>query len=374
VSEAPSAAGSELAESGTPAAAARPPAPAVVRWLWVIWFAILVMVAIGGITRLTGSGLSLVEWRPITGAIPPLDDAAWDELFAEYRRSPEFRHANHWMSLADFKRIFFWEYLHRLWGRLIGAAVLLPWLHFMARRMLPSPLAWKTLGLLGLGALQGALGWYMVQSGLVDEPRVSHYRLAAHLLLAFATGAVVLWLALESRAPRGSAAPGRAGSPAPGRHASLAWAMIALLLLQTLYGAFMAGTRAGYYYATFPDMDGRYLPGPFFAGASWLADALASPPAIHWLHRFLGWLTLCYAIGLWAFLRRVEPRAEVKRAAALLAAAAFVQFNLGALTVLSRVAPALAVAHQVVAYLMLSSAVLLLFRARGETIRRDLVS
>jgi cytochrome c oxidase assembly protein subunit 15 len=240
----------------------------------------------------------------------------------------------------------------------------------MARRMLPSPLAWKTFGLLGLGALQGALGWYMVKSGLIDEPRVSHYRLAAHLLLAFATGAVVLWLALDGRSP----GRGPAASDAPRRHASLGWIMIALLLLQTLYGAFMAGTRAGYYYATFPDMDGRYLPGSFFSGPSWLADALASPPAIHWLHRFLGWLTLCYAIGLWAFLRRVEPRAEVKRAAGLLAAAAFVQFNLGALTVLSRVAPALAVAHQVIAYLMLSSAVFLLYRVRRGTTGRGLVS
>jgi cytochrome c oxidase assembly protein subunit 15 len=363
VPEAPSAAASELARSGTPSAAAKPPLRAVVSWLWLIWFAILVMVAIGGITRLTGSGLSLVEWRPITGALPPLDDAAWNELFAEYRRSPEYRLANHWMSLADFKRIVFWEYLHRLWGRLIGAAVLLPWLYFMARRRLPSPLAWKTLGLLGLGALQGALGWYMVKSGLVDEPRVSHYRLAAHLLLAFATGAVVLWLALESRIARGGE-----GSYVPPRHTSLAWTMIALLSLQTLYGAFMAGTRAGYYYATFPDMDGRYLPGPFFSGSSFWADALASPPAIHWLHRCFGWVTLCYAIGLWAFLRRVEPRAEVKRAAGLLAVVAFVQFNLGALTVLSRVAPALAVAHQVMAYLMLSSAVFLLYRARWVTI------
>jgi cytochrome c oxidase assembly protein subunit 15 len=332
--------------------------PAVWRWLALVWFAILIMVAIGGITRLTGSGLSIVEWRPLMGAIPPLDEAEWRRVFELYRGSPEYQQANHWMSLADFKRIFFWEYLHRLWGRLIGVVVLVPWLYFVARRMLPGALVWKTLGLLVLGGLQGGLGWYMVQSGLTDEPRVSHYRLAAHLLLAFVTGAVVLWLALDSRAPRARAPTGRL-------HANLVWAMIALLVVQSIYGAFMAGTRAGYYYATFPDMHGSYLPGRFFSGASWLADALASPPAIHWIHRFFGWITFCYAIGLWAFLRRAEPRVPVRRAAALLAVSGLVQFNLGALTVLQRVDVTLAVGHQVGAYLMLSSAVFLLHRALG---------
>jgi cytochrome c oxidase assembly protein subunit 15 len=235
--------------------------------------------------------------------------------------------------------------------------VLVPWLYFLWRRMLPRPLAWRTLGLLGLGALQGALGWYMVQSGLVDVPRVSHYRLAAHLLLAFVTGGVVAWLALDARAAPVEPARSRRG------HARLAWAMIALLLLQSLYGAFMAGTRAGYYYATFPDMDGRFLPGAFFTGPSWLADAFASPAAIHWLHRFLGWATLCYAIGMWAYLRRAEPRGPVRRAAGLVAALGFLQLNLGALTVVTRVVTSLAVAHQVLAYALLSAAVLLLHRA-----------
>ena len=205
----------------------------------------------------------------------------------------------------------------------------------------------------------------MVQSGLIDEPRVSHYRLAAHLLLAFVTGAVVLWLALESRAPQARA------QPAARLHVQLVWTMIALLLLQSLYGAFMAGTRAGYYYATFPDMHGSYLPGPFFTGRSWLADALASPPAIHWIHRFIGWIAFCYAIGLWAFLRRAESRASIRRAAGLLAATGLIQFNLGALTVLHRVDATLAVAHQVGAYLMLSSTVFLLHRALGGGYRSD---
>jgi heme a synthase len=340
-----------------PAESATRIAPAVSQWLVLVWLAILIMVAVGGITRLTGSGLSIVEWRPVMGAIPPLSDADWREVFEQYQRSPEYQHANHWMSLADFKRIFFWEYIHRLWGRLIGAVVLVPWLYFVWRRMLPRPFAWKTLGLLVLGGLQGGLGWYMVQSGLVDQPRVSHYRLAAHLLLAFVTGAFVLWLALDSRASR--------GLPAARLHVNLAWAMIALLLVQSLYGAFMAGTRAGYYYSTFPDMHGSYLPGPFFTGPSWLADAFASPPAIHWIHRFFGWITFCYAIGLWAFLRRSTAHASVRRAAALVAAAGLVQFNLGALTVLHRVEATLAVGHQVGAYLMLSGAVLLLHRALG---------
>src|SRR6476620_8491926 len=146
------------------------PARAVRRWLLLVWALIFTMVVLGGVTRLTGSGLSIVEWQPLMGALPPLHERDWQELFLKYQSSSQYQQVNHWMALADFKRIFFWEYLHRLVGRLIGVTVLLPWLYFLWRRALPRALALKTLGLFALGGLQGFVGWYMVQSGLWEQP------------------------------------------------------------------------------------------------------------------------------------------------------------------------------------------------------------
>ena len=338
-------------------------APAVRGWLLLVWALIFAMVLVGGITRLSGSGLSIVEWQPLTGAIPPLTDADWNAAFDAYKASPQYREVNRWMSLGDFQRIFVWEYVHRLLGRAIGAFVLLPWLYFAWRRRMSPALAGKTAGLFVLGALQGLLGWYMVRSGLVNEPRVSHFRLAAHLALAFGTGALVLWLALDGFYVRE-----RSQRLAPARIVAVC-ALLALLAVQVVYGAFMAGTHAGHYYATFPDLNGHYLPGPSFTGPSLIADAVNRPTAIHYLHRLFGWLTFAYSIGLWVFLRRVEPRPHVWRCAALVAALAFVQFNLGALTVVQRVDFPFALAHQALAYLLVSSGVLLLHSAYGTKSR-----
>ncbi len=351
----------EPAARGAAAGAEIAPA-AVRRWLLLVWAAILCMVLLGGITRLTGSGLSITEWQPLVGALPPLDQADWHELFGKYQQSPQYRLVNQAMTLSQFKAIFFWEYVHRLVGRLIGVLVLLPGLYFLWRGRLPRRLAWKLLGVLVLGGLQGLLGWLMVKSGLVDEPRVSHYRLAAHLALAFATGQWVLFLALDQRpvaAPRAARA-----------HLLAICGLLAVLALQVVYGAFMAGTHAGYYYSTFPDMNGRYAPAPFFNGPSWWRDAIANPNAIHYVHRALGWLLLACALGLFVYLRRAQPRAALGRAAGLVAVLAFVQLNLGALTVVTRVAIPLAVAHQGVAYLLVSSVVALLHRALGSGTRR----
>jgi cytochrome c oxidase assembly protein subunit 15 len=354
----------EAIASGTaaerPSSAASQVAPAVGRWLLIVWFLVWCMVLIGGITRLTGSGLSIVEWKPLMGAVPPLSDADWHEVWTQYQHSPQYQQVNHWMSLGDFKRIFFWEYLHRLVGRAIGVVVLVPWLYFVAKKRMPRALAWKTLGLFALGGLQGLLGWYMVASGLVAEPRVSHFRLAAHLSLAFATGQLTLWLALDAVAPRNRARALRGGA---------LWAVagaLGLFALQICYGAFMAGTHAGYYAASFPDMNGHYLPGAFFTGPSVLGDALDNPSAIHWLHRLFGWLLLAGTIGIWVYLRGTRARAVVSGAALLVAALTFVQFNLGALTVLRHVQLQFAVAHQALAYLVVSSAVSLLHRALGS--------
>jgi cytochrome c oxidase assembly protein subunit 15 len=325
-----------------------------------VWALVFAMVVIGGITRLTDSGLSIVEWQPLSGAIPPLSRADWLELWSKYQGSPQFHEVNRWMTLEDFKRIFFWEYVHRLLGRAIGFVVIVPWLYFFARRRMSRALSWKTLGLFALGGLQGLLGWYMVKSGLVHEPRVSHFRLAAHLLLAFATGQLVLWLALDAYFPRRPERALRGGRLLAVR------GLLALLFVQLCYGAFMAGTHAGYYYASFPDMNGRYAPGAFFTGPSLVRDALNSPIAIHYLHRVIAFGLLFGAIGLYVHTLRVEPRTALRRAAGLVAALAFVQFNLGALTVVHHVDIPWAVAHQAVAYLLISSAVFLLHRALGS--------
>jgi heme a synthase len=331
----------------------------VQRWLLLVWAMILAMVVVGGITRLTGSGLSIVEWQPVTGVLPPLNDDAWLELFGKYQATVQYREVNHWMALADFKRIFFWEYVHRVLGRLIGAVVLLPWLYFFARGALRGPLATRTAGIFVLGGLQGALGWYMVQSGLWDQPRVSHFRLAAHLLLAFLTGQLVLWLALDARRPRPTV---RAQPAQRGGFTGGIWVMLGVLAIQIMYGAFMAGTHAGYYYSTFPDMNGAYAPAAFFSGAdsAWRA-ALTDPRAIHYLHRVFGLALVALAIGLWVFLRQRRPL--LGRSAGLVAALTFVQFNLGALTAITRVDLHTAALHQACGYLLVSSCVLLLHRA-----------
>ncbi|MEZ4463423.1 MAG: COX15/CtaA family protein [bacterium] len=174
---------------------------AVRAWLWVVWGMILTMVVVGGITRLTGSGLSMVEWRPLMGALPPLSEAEWLAVFEQYKQSPQYQQVNHWMTLGDFERIFFWEYFHRLLGRLIGVVVLVPGLWFLVRRRLRGKRAVQVLLAFVFGGLQGLLGWYMVKSGLVDVPAVSHYRLAAHLSLAFFVGCWILWILMGLRAP-----------------------------------------------------------------------------------------------------------------------------------------------------------------------------
>src|SRR4051812_4496999 len=195
-------------------AAARP--LAISNWLLLVALMVLAMVVVGGITRLTESGLSIVRWEPLSGAIPPLGDSAWAAEFAAYKSSPQYQLVNNGMSLADFKSIYFWEYVHRLLGRVIGLAFALPLAWFAWKRAIPSGYGWKLAGILGLGALQGAIGWWMVASGLVDRPDVSHIRLAVHLLMALTIFAVMLWVALDllALARGGEARPARMPTPA----------------------------------------------------------------------------------------------------------------------------------------------------------------
>jgi cytochrome c oxidase assembly protein subunit 15 len=320
------------------------------------------MVMVGGITRLTGSGLSIVEWRPVTGALPPIGEAEWRAAFAEYQRSPQFVQQNHWMTLGDFKQIFFWEYLHRLLGRLIGVATIVPWFYFVARGAMTRAIALRTFSILVFGGLQGVLGWWMVKSGLIHEPRVSHYRLAGHLLLAMSVGQWILWQALELLTPRKSAGV-RARTPSKLRWAALL--VLPLLLLQLLYGAFMAGTHAGYMAATFPDMNGHYAPSHFFISGSVRSDLLDNPLSIHYVHRVLALVVFLYVCALVRNTWRAHP--QLRASAVLLLAATLGQALLGVLTVILHVPLVLAVAHQGGAYVFFSAAVLFVHAALSDT-------
>lgn len=335
---------------------------AVGGWLISLWVLVLLMVMIGGVTRLTGSGLSIVEWAPVSGALPPLDERAWQDAFNAYQSSPQFEHQNHWMALDDFKRIFFWEYLHRLFGRLIGLAFFVPWLAFVMRGTLRGAWIWRTFELMVLGGLQGALGWFMVMSGLVNEPRVSHYRLAAHLLLGIGVGQVILWRALEVASPRVAS---HALAP---RQRWLALGLLPLLALQIVYGGFMGGLRAGFVAATFPDMNGHYAPSYFFTPGSISRNLFENPLSIHYLHRAIGVAVLAYACAAWWTLRKQGN--EVRFACHGVLAAVLGQIALGAMTVMLHVPVPVAVAHQGGAYIVTAAAVVLCHVALGARASR----
>lgn len=334
-----------------PVASLRP----IARWLAWVYGLIAAMVVIGGITRLTGSGLSMVEWQPLIGAIPPLNEAEWQAVFAQYQRTPQYAQVNHWMQIGDFKEIFFWEYVHRVLGRLIGVAFFVPWLVFVARRMLRGALAWRTFVAFLLGGAQGLLGWYMVQSGLVNVPEVSHFRLAAHLSLALAVALYVQWLWMGLRWPR-------MPRPAGGQAIPL-WlpaASLALLALQVVYGAFMAGKRAGKIFSSFPDMNGELLPLGWRSGAGLLRDLTENPVAIHVAHRTLAWIVLAACIGLGVVAWRAPGR-RLRRAGVAVAGLALFQVALGAATVWTGVHIGFAVAHQGTALLLLSSVMAIIY-------------
>ncbi|MBI3372226.1 MAG: COX15/CtaA family protein [Betaproteobacteria bacterium] len=318
-------------------------------WLLCCAALVLVMVVVGGVTRLTHSGLSIVEWQPLIGTIPPLSDADWHEQFAKYRLTPEFQKVNFHMDLAGFKSIFWWEYFHRLLGRGIGVVFLLPMLWFLLRRMVDRPLAWRLAGVFVLGGLQGAMGWYMVKSGLVDDPRVSQFRLTAHLGLALLIFVAMLWIALDLLVPR------RNSSPA--RRSMAALAMVAVIFLMSLTGGFVAGIRAGKAYNTFPLMNGHWIPPEIFMLEPWWMNFFYNMATVQFVHRSIAWL-LAFAVPLlwWHVLREVtDPRARLACHALLAALAA--QIVLGIATLALQVPVALGAAHQGGAVVVLACAV-----------------
>jgi len=316
----------------------------VLPWLVSIAILITIMVSIGGITRLTGSGLSITDWKPIMGAIPPLTDLDWQETFAKYQASPQGTQVNHQMALPEFKFIFFWEYFHRLVGRLIGFVSLVPLVYFWARKKISRRLAGRVLIGVALGGLQGALGWFMVKSGLVDLPAVSHFRLAAHLGLALFILAYFVWLIQDFRTGRSAISVEN-----PARIRSLKThfsALRALFILQIAYGAFVAGLKAGFGFNTFPKMAGQWFPGNFWAlDPAWI-NPFENPASVQWIHRTLGWCVLVTAAAFLFRVRRAAVPREIRIWGASLGHMTFVQFLLGVATLVLVVPIPLAVLHQ----------------------------
>lgn len=318
-------------------------------WLASVCVLVVVMLVVGGVTRLTGSGLSIVEWRPVVGTLPPLDDAGWSEAFGAYQASPQGRLVNAGMTLGEFKRIFFWEYVHRLLGRLIGAAFTAPGIYFAAKgAMRPA----KVLVGVALIGVQGALGWVMVRSGLGATAHVSHYWLAAHLSLALVLLGYVAWMWLDVRG---------ASEPASPLLRIALRVVLVLLAAQIVYGAFTAGLHAGLGYNTFPKMNGVWVPAEAFTRWSSMLDERAT---VQLVHRILG-TTLVVAIGALAVVARRAPRA-VRRAIGWVLTAALVQFSLGIATLVLFVPIHVAAAHQ------LGAVVLLLAALRAAHLTREI--
>lgn len=304
------------------------------------------IVVIGGITRLTLSGLSIVEWRPFTGVIPPLTDAQWETTFALYQQFPEYQTWREGMTLAEFKFIFFWEYLHRLVARLIGVVFLVPFVYFWTSGYLNPPLRRRTLLLFGLGAAQGVMGWLMVMSGLVDRPSVSHYRLAAHLSLAFLIFGWALWLAAELRIDRTRAALSPAAQGLMRRGLG---AVGAILALQIVWGAFVAGLKAGRYYPTFPLMGGSLVPAELLQLDPIARNFIENPIAVQWVHRVIGTVLALAVVVLFLRVQRARPDARSVRFNVSLIALVALQYLLGVLTLIHHVPIALGVTHQATA-------------------------
>jgi cytochrome c oxidase assembly protein subunit 15 len=343
--------------SSSTTAVARPSTPdrMVGWWLTICALMIFVMVVIGGVTRLTESGLSIVEWQPLFGALPPITTADWQELFAKYQQFPEYQKVNFGMTLADFKGIFWLEYIHRLWGRLIGLAFAIPALVFLFKGWLRGPLRWQVPALFVLGGAQGALGWFMVESGLVNDPRVSAYRLTAHLLLALSLYGWLLWLGLGRIRPNDGWSVAEGGtSPTARRLRGLSHPLALLVVLTICSGGFVAGTDAGFTYNTFPLMDGRFVPEGYAMLSPFWHNVFENIPSVQFNHRWLAVSTaLCViAFALYAQSKAIPASARIATGALL--AMALIQPTLGIATLLTVVDTPIAALHQAGAVVLLS--------------------
>jgi cytochrome c oxidase assembly protein subunit 15 len=332
--------------TAAPSAPAAPAASAddraVAIWLLICCAMIFAMAVIGAITRLTESGLSIMEWAPVTGALPPLSTVEWERVFAIYRQIPEFTELNRGMTLTEFKTIFWWEYVHRLWGRAIGAVFLVPFLWFLLRGRIRRGLTPHLAVMFLLGGLQGGLGWYMVASGFAERTDVSQYRLVAHLGAAVAIYLYILWVAL------GLLMPNPEASPDPrARALRRMFALLTALALVTLAsGGFVAGINAGLVYNTFPLMDGEWVPSGYGRIEPWMLNPFENAIAVQFNHRLLAVATAGLAGLLWLWSRRLDLSPRMHQACELVLAMTVLQFGLGVATLLMVVPVGLAALHQ----------------------------
>ena len=326
-------------------------------WLVLCTLLIFTMVVLGGVTRLTGSGLSMVDWEPISGVVPPISNEDWEVEFDNYRASPEYFEINRGMDIAAFKVIFYFEYAHRMLGRLIGVFFLLPFIYFWLTRRIQNREVPRYIIMLILGGLQGLLGWYMVQSGLVDVPHVSHYRLTAHLTAAFLIYGYILWMAFPLLLPKDvSVGESTAGGKAI--------AMTLVIFVTLLSGGFVAGLKAGHAFNTFPLMAGRIFPSGYLAIEPWWRNLFDSIPAVQFNHRYLGivaYLTVCiFILSSWRDIVLKKYRLIL----ALLLLTVTTQGLLGISTLIFHVPVAIAAAHQGVGLLLLTIALYLIYLTR----------
>ena len=349
-------------------------------WLLVCCAMIFAMVVIGGITRLTWSGLSITEWQPVMGAVPPLSAADWQAEFAKYQQTSQYKLLNAGMSLADFKAIFLWEYVHRLWGRLIGFVYLVPFLYFLIRGRIPRRLAGPLAGIFALGFAQGALGWWMVESGLANRIEVSQYRLTAHLALALVIYAATLWTALGLLTPtptlprwRGREMAGADALPPPpaGEGWGGGWLrrgaelVLGLVSLTIVAGGFVAGLNAGLTYNTFPLMDGQFVPAGYAQLSPFFRNWFENIAAVQFDHRLLAETTVASVIVLWFAGRRAALPRPARLALNALLAVVLLQLSLGISTLLLLVPIPLAATHQAGAVLLLTAAIVFRHRIRA---------
>ena len=340
--------------------------PAIGQWL-AVWAAMVaLLVLIGGATRLTESGLSITEWKPVSGVVPPLTATAWAEEFAKYQQIPQYRQRNAGMTLGDFKTIFLWEYVHRLWARLLGVALLVPLVWFAARRRLPRAVWPRLVALLILLGAQGAMGWWMVASGLSERTSVSQYRLAAHLAMALVLYLWTVWMSADLLDRRPTAAK-PVVTPATGARVALA-GLTALAFVTALSGAFVAGLRAGKIYNTFPMMGAGLVPREYGQLVPWWKNVFENPSAVQFNHRVLATATVLAAVAVWFAFGRMAD-AGLARGVRLVLATAALQATLGISALLLGVPVWLGVAHQGGAVLFLT-AVLLALRASLTFTRR----
>ena len=336
-----------LAEGRTDSAGTKP----LTIWLRCVCASVVVILIVGGVTRLTGSGLSMVDWRPIAGILPPITDTQWNEVFDQYKGSPEYQKVNAGMSLEAFKDIFFWEYLHRIMGRIVGLLCLLPYLWFLFRKKLVGNLRIKGLVLVLLVGAQGVMGWYMVKSGLVNNPEVSHYRLAAHLGLAFSVFGLGWWMLQDLN-------PGDPGAGKTGRLRLLACILLGLLCLQITYGAFTSGMKAGYGFNTFPKMQKEWLPEGLFGLTPFWKNLVADKFSVQFIHRWMGAALALATLGLgWYSFKSLALNETQKSRLRWVLGLVVTQFSLGVVTILIIIdfPILLPVIHQLVALFLFAS-------------------